>query len=368
MQMNFFAKVALLSISLVTLIYVLPSIESTSQLLAITETTPQTLEPRHVPARVIPVPSTVSQQLQELDTKQFNPNPNLSPTTNLEWYGLIEYHTRMSGNTAFDKAKKLFPVIIKKESLAGVTVYTAEPESIPLENKDFILLYVHGGGYILYGGKNSLPEAMALAHYGNFKVVSVDYRMPPAYPFPIGLNDSVEVYKELLKTYQPKNIGIFGTSAGGGLAAALVLKLNELHLPLPGVLGLATPWADLTKTGDTYFTNQDIDNVLVQYQGIMEATAKLYADGHDLKDPYISPIYGEYTKEFPPTILTSGTRDLFLSNTVRLFRKMRQASVKAELQVFEGAPHAFHVIGVDSPEAHEAYQEMVLFFNEHLGK
>src|SRR6202042_2388751 len=133
----------------------------------------------------------------------------------------------------------------------------------------------------------------------------------PDFPFPAALDDAVAVWREVIKSHPPLNLGLFGTSAGGGLTLATVLRLKQLGLPLPGAIMAGTPWADLTKTGDTYFTNELVDNVLGSNDGLLEAAAKLYAGTHNLKEPLLSPVYGDLTG-FPPAILLSGTRDLFL--------------------------------------------------------
>jgi monoterpene epsilon-lactone hydrolase len=99
-----------------------------------------------------------------------------------------------------------------------------------------------------------------------------------------------------------------------------------------------TPWSDMTRTGDTYFTNEKVDNILVSNDGWLGDAAKLYDNGDDLR-AQLSPIYGDLSG-FPPTILTSGTRELFLSNAVRVHRKLRQAGTVADLHVFEGQSHA----------------------------
>ena len=139
----------------------------------------------------------------------------------------------------------------EERNCRGGKSHSVSPKTVPQENQDKLIIYVHGGGYILAnGGEGSVPEAMAMAHYGKFKVISVDYRMLPDYPFPAGLDDVVAVYKDALKTYKPKNIAFFGTSAGSGLAAAAMLKFRELNLPLPSVIGLGTPFADVTKTSE----------------------------------------------------------------------------------------------------------------------
>ena len=156
-----------------------------------------------------------------------------------------------------------------------------------------------------------------------------------------------------------------GTSAGGGLALATTQKLRALGLDLPGALWAGTPWADLTKTGDSQFTNEGIDRLLVTYDGILEQAAKLYAGGQDLKTPLISPVYGSF-EDFPPTYLVTGTRDLFLSDTVRVHRKLRAAGVVADLNVYEALSHGGYALGARSPEAQQAYGELGAFLMSHL--
>jgi acetyl esterase/lipase len=126
-----------------------------------------------------------------------------------------------------------------------------------------------------------------------------------------------------------------------------------------------TPWADLTKTGDSYFTNEYVDNTLCTYNGDLAAAAKLYAGAHDLKEPLLSPVYGDLSG-FPPTVLVAGTRDLFLSNTVRVHQKLLQSNVQAELLVFEGLSHGQYFTE-DAPETAIAHQEVAQFFEWHLG-
>lgn len=323
---------------------------------------------RHVPARVIPVPTDVSPQLQKNIALPLDPLMYVEPQTMQEWQKIVAMGEGVVTESLMKSAKALFTVDVKPEIIAGVKTHIVTPKIMPEKNQNRVLVYVHGGGYILNGGEGSVPEAMAMAHYGQIKVISIDYRMLPDHPFPAGLDDVIAVYKEVLKSYKPENIGMFGTSAGSGLTAAAMFKLRELNLPQPAVVGLGTPFIDITKTGDSYFTNQEIDNFLVTYDGLLKSIAKLYAGSHDMKDPLISPIYGDFSKGFPPTILTSGTRDLFLSNTVRTHQKLREAGIDAYLQVFEGASHAFYLQVLDSPESKQAYQEMVKFFDKHLGK
>jgi len=129
-----------------------------------------------------------------------------------------------------------------------------------------------------------------MAGLAGFRVISVDYRMPPDFPFPAALDDAVGAYRALLQTTTAKNIGIFGTSAGGSLTLTTLLRAKMENLPMPGAIAPGTPTVDLSHTGDTLFTNAKIDNVLGTQDGFIRATALLYANGRDLKDPLLSPI------------------------------------------------------------------------------
>jgi acetyl esterase/lipase len=185
----------------------------------------------------------------------------------------------------------------------------------------------------------------------------VDYRMPPQHPFPAGLDDCVAVYRALLETRSPADVFVGGASAGGNLAAALIVRAREEGLPMPAALVLNSPEVDLTESGDTFRTLLGHDTVL----GPLGEVNRLYADGHDLADPHLSPLFADVTG-FPPTYLQAGTRDLFLSNTVRMHRSLRAAGVEAELHVFEAMPHGGFG---GAPEDMEAAAEQRRFLNRH---
>jgi acetyl esterase/lipase len=228
-----------------------------------------------------------------------------------------------------------------------------------------LLVHLHGGAYVLGSGEAGTLEAILLATQCQTRVISIDYRMPPEHPFPAAVDDTLTAWKELTARHNPQQMALFGTSAGGGLVMATMLRIKEQQLPRPAALFLGTPWSDLTKTGDSYFTHAELDNVLGRYEGFLELSAKLYAGGVDLKDPLLSPINGDL-RDFPPTILATGTRDLFLSNTVRVHRRLRQAGVTAELHVAEAQSHADYLRGFPAPEAQELLVEIDQFFNRHL--
>lgn len=158
-----------------------------------------------------------------------------------------------------------------------------------------------------------------------------------------------------------------GTSAGGGLALASIHKFIQQGLELPAALFAGTPWSDLTPTGDSRFINEGIDRNLITLQGPLTDAADLYTGKYDQKNPLISPIYGDFTG-FPPTYLVTGTRDLFLSDTVRTHRKLRVANVVADLNVYEGLSHADYIFMEGSSESLQAFMELGGFLLQHLQK
>jgi acetyl esterase/lipase len=320
----------------------------------------------NVPARSVPVPTTVSPQMAKIIGAPLRTNWDLLPKTGDEWKPVAEAGAAATMKNIPGMSERLH-VKVEKTMIDGVRAFIVTPETISPQNANRLLVHVHGGCYVLNPGEAALPEAMFMAGFGHFKVISVDYRMPPEAYFPAALDDGLTVYKNALKTLPAKNIAVFGSSAGGALTLEMVLKAKADGVALPGAIAPGTPMSDVTKVGDTFVTNAMLDNVLVSPDGFCDAGTKVYANGHDLKDPLLSPIYGDM-KGFPPTILTSGTRDLLLSNTVRVHRKLRQAGTEAVLQVFEGQSHAQYYRDDTSPEAKEAFEEIAGFFDKHLGK
>jgi epsilon-lactone hydrolase len=319
--------------------------------------------PRVVPARTLPVPTTVSPEMQALVGAPLSANWNEAPTTVEDWRTL----SRPSAGRGLPALRERFSVKSEPVTVGGVPAFMVTPAVIPPANRNRLLIHVHGGCYVLSGGEAATTEAIYMAGFGHFKVLSIDYRRPPDAPYPAALDDAMAVWKATVKTADPKRTGIFGTSAGGALTLSMILRAKMEKLPLPAAIAPGTPMSDLTGTGDSFATNFMVDNVLVGSDGRCDAMAKLYANGHDLRDPMLSPVYGDM-HGFPPTILTTGTRDLLLSNTVRVHRKLRQAGVEAELQVYEGQSHAQYMRDANAPETKEAFEEIARFFDKHLGR
>jgi acetyl esterase/lipase len=316
--------------------------------------------------RQVPIPAGASESLRAsiaASTESLGVRMPV-PASEEEWSAAQSARDTTAGDQALQSAAAA-GVTVEQDDIDGVYVYRLRPAEIRPENGHRLFLYVHGGAYVFGGGASSIGEAVTISSRLGIESLSVDYRMPPAHPFPAAVDDVVTVWRDLLKTRDPGTIALGGTSAGGGLALAAVHRFIQLGLPVPGAIYGGTAWADLTKTGDTLFTNEGLDRVLYRYEGTLEAAAKLYANGHDMTDPLISPVYGDFAG-FPPTILVTGTRDMFLSDVARTHRKLRAAGVVSDLHVYEGMSHAGYAFVLDSPESIDTYREIDAFVSAHL--
>ena len=246
---------------------------------------------------------------------------------------------------------------VEERNADGVRVFDIVPPGLDPDDRG-VVLEMHGGALIMCGGELCRILGMFSAARLQRRLWSVDYRMPPDHPYPAALDDCLTAYRALLRERSPKEIIVSGGSAGGNLAAALVLRARDEGLPLPAGLILNTPEVDLTESGDSFHTNIGIEPGL---RSLMPVNL-LYADGHDLRHPYLSPLFGNL-KGFPPTLLTTGTRDLYLSNTVRMHRTLRAAGVQAELHVIEAGPHTGFP---GAPEGQEIDRELHRFIKTAL--
>ena len=319
---------------------------------------------RELPTHAAPVPAGASQELQEIIRNSPRRTISKPPATYDEWKTKIE-RVDKSDTAKYLNLLEQTKVTVVPDKMAGVDVHRLEPATVSKENQARLFLYIHGGAYVFGSGEAGLGEPVLIAHRIGIPVLSVDYRMPPDHPFPAALDDVVAVYSRLLECRAPESIIIGGTSAGGGLALAAVHQFRRLGIPLPAAVYAGTPWADLTKTGDTLYTNEGLDRILSTYDGTLGAAARLYAGEHSMTDPLVSPVYGDFAG-FPPTILVTGTRDMFLSYTARTHRKLRAAGATADLLVFEGMSHAGYWISPETPESKDMYRQLKAFIGRHL--
>jgi epsilon-lactone hydrolase len=313
-----------------------------------------------LPARDLPVPRTISAEARAaLSMSRFADLSWPTASDKGAWKSFVA--ERDLSMAEFFSALPRFDGTIRALNLSQAALYDLTPAVIAPRHRHRAVLYVHGGAFVMGGGELAAKAATDLASVMQCKVYSVDYRMPPDHPFPAGLDDTVEAYGHVCAKFPPGNVAILGPSAGGGIAASAILKIRDLGLPLPGAAALLTPEADLTESGDSFETNRGIDTVL--RGSLMEANL-LYAGGHDLRDPYLSAIFADFSKGYPPTLLISGTRDLFLSNTVLLHRALRRADVETDLHIFEAMPHGGFF---GAPEDRESLAEQIRFLDRHLG-
>lgn len=316
----------------------------------------------HLGPRLIPAPTSISPEAQAfLRSMKIAPR-NYPPVHDKAAWRAHIAEVDAQRLAAVPRSLDDPDVTLQEVRLGGALVQVATHRDIAPADQDKALLYLHGGALVYCGGEFVKYFAQGEAKTYRMKVFAVDYRMPPDHPFPAGLDDCVSAYQALLKDYRPENICIYGVSAGGNLAAATPLKIRDLGLPLPAAVGLLTPEVDLTESGDSFVLNAGIDCMAPFTYPEPNA---LYADGADLSDPYVSPLFGDFTKGFPPTFIQTGTRDLFLSNSARMHRALRRAGIEAELHVWEGMPHAG--FGGKSPEDLELRQEFRRFLDKRLG-
>jgi len=318
-----------------------------------------------VPAKEVPVPTTVSKEFAKVVARPVSP-PGTVPATVEEWKKAQADADGAAGRMVTGAAV-LLGVKIAPTEVAGVKCYTITPKSIAPGKEKQLLIHIHGGAFVFNGGLAATGEGCLLADACKMKVLSIDYRMPPDHPFPAAPDDIIAVWKAVLKDHDPKNVVMGGTSAGGGLTMTTMLRCKAEKLPMPAAIFIGTPGAMLPKVGDSLWLNAEVDHVLGRYEGRIEAALKLYAGGKDMNDPMLSPLYGDMTG-WPPAILISGTRDLLLSPTVLTHRKLRAAGVPAELHVFEGVAHADYLIAYGTPESKDALKEIAVFFEKHLKK
>ena len=321
--------------------------------------------PRTIDAREVPVPAAASQALRDsIAAMPAMPIADSAPSTYAEWEEFVQQRDGAANGTLQPLAAA-FGVQVDQFEVEGVPIYRVQPANVDPHHAEHRFLYVHGGAYVLGGGEAGVMEAVLIASRANIQVIAIDYRMPPAHPFPAAVDDAVAVYRHVLGNRPASSIALGGTSAGGGLTLATVHKLIEDGVDVPGAIYLGTPWADLTDASDSLHTNESIDRVLLNYDGWLSAAARLYAGDHELTHRLISPVYGDFDG-FPPTYRVSGTRDMLLSDTARVHRKLREAGVEADLNVYEGMSHAGYMIVANSPESERVYGELGEFLLEHL--
>jgi acetyl esterase/lipase len=249
---------------------------------------------------------------------------------------------------------------VEKAEIAGVPVLVVTPKKLLAEDRAGI--YLHGGAYAFGNPFTKIPAVLA-AELG-MRVYCVDYRLAPEHPFPAGLDDAVAVYRSLIARFGTERLAVFGDSAGGGLTLAMLLKAGQIGVAMPAAIALFSPWCDLTRSGDSFDTLAGWDPLLQYYELDLAEAVRVYAGANDLKSPLLSPLYASAWKGFPPTMISTGTRDLFQSLCARLRRELVRAGVDARLNLWEGMWHVFEAYPV--PEGEESLIEVAAFLRARM--
>jgi epsilon-lactone hydrolase len=251
-------------------------------------------------------------------------------------------------------------VQIKKDVVGGVPAEWIEPEGAP---GDKLIHYVHGGGYVSGSCSDHRNIVSKVAVAAGISMLLYEYRLAPEFPYPHAINDSVAVYREVLERgYQPRNIIMMGESAGGGLALALLLALKQEKVPLPKAAVAISPWTDLTCSGESYKTKNRLSPAPLDSWLVF---SRHYAGGHDLTDPFISPLYGDL-KGLPPIFINSGESDELFDDGKAFYEKARAAGVDVTFRAGEGMVHCYPLLSPMFKEAKEAMDEIVKFIWEHM--
>ncbi len=308
--------------------------------------------------RVIPVPATISPEAQRALARPAS--DKAVPQTLAE---------RRSGtdtwqNRAGEAFRALYPCDVQQQTIAGVPVRVITPPGITPSHTNRVLINLHGGGFNSDSG--SLTESIPVAALSGTRVVAVLYRLAPEHKFPAAVDDAVAVYREVLKTHRPQDVGIFGTSAGAILTAEVAVQLRKLNLPLPAALGVFSGMGDFSRNGDSQamYALNGLSGHLDLPRPPEEGHGE-YTGATSLHDPVLSPIFADLHGMPPSLFITSG-RDLLLSGTTILHRAFLRAGVDARLVVFEALPHAFWN-DPTLPETKEADALMARFFEQQLG-
>ncbi|MFO1037262.1 MAG: alpha/beta hydrolase [Geminicoccaceae bacterium] len=312
------------------------------------------------------VPETVSPEAQAF--LRTLPDPALKPAfpdaSDIEGWKKLQAWAEADGKAKSEPLLQRYRHTVEKREVGGVPALDVRPHGwTPSRN---LIVYTHGGAHVMYSAESSLGRAVVAAHSTGLRVLSLDYTLAPHSKFDRMSDQVVGAIRALLAQGQRlADTAIYGDSSGGGLAAAVILKMRDRGMGLPAAAVLVSPWLDVTRSGDTETTLHDADpNQLYEKHGVHAAAA--FADPADQKNPYASPVYGDFTKGFPPTLIQGGLKETLLSGFVRLYQALDTAGVPVKLDLYEGMIHNFQDRIPDAPESLLARRKMQEFLFQHL--
>ncbi len=251
-------------------------------------------------------------------------------------------------------SERVAPDVACEKVTAGTV--PAEWISAPEANPERVILYLHGGGYVV-GSINTHRAMIArIARAANSRAIAIDYRLAPENPFPAAVDDAVAAYRWLLaRGYKPSKVVIAGDSAGGGLTIATLLKLRAAGDPMPAGAVPISPWTDLEGTGESVRSRAARDPMVTQDN--LASSARQYYGNHNPKDPLVSPVHGDF-RGLPPMLIHVGDAEILLDDATRLAARAKAAGVSVELEVWDDMIHVWHVFAKILPEGQQAIDKI----------
>ena len=310
------------------------------------------------------IPNTISPEAQKIMYKlieEFDPELRYPVPENIARWEKLQFGAEIAKAATNEKCVEEFEATVIEKAVKGIKYLEVFPKNY--QENDRVIIYLHGGGYTVYSAKATLTGAIPLAENSGRKVIVLDYPLAPQSNFEIILQSFSKLFQHLIKSgVGAKNIAIYGDSAGGGLTAGGLLKLKNEGFPMPASVVLWSPWTDLSGNGDSYLSLADHDPKL--HKNRLYPCALAYAPAEEHQNPYVSPVFGNYDAEFPPTLIQIGTREIFLSDAVRLYQKMQNAGIAVKLDAYEGMWHAWQK-EYSMPEAKDAILKTANFIEKH---
>lgn len=320
----------------------------------------------HVPAFDLPISDLISPEAQAAQKMRAR-TPGGAPPNNIP-VDVMRKGLEAMLAPQVKRTGEVYPVDVADQAIAGVPTRVVTPKGKPFD-KQRVLINLHGGGFSMCADACAMLESIPVASLGGYKVVTVNYRMGPEAKHPAALEDVEKVYRELLKTYKPGRIGLYGCSAGGALTGQAASWLPSRGLPQLGAIGIFGAGAVRFGAGDSAWVAAYIDGSFPPPPAPGEARSDMsrgYFDGADMKDAVISPaLHPEALAKFPPALIITGTRAMDMSPAIYTNSQLIKAGRRSTLIVGEGMGHCY-IYQPDLPEAKDGIQAIVNFFRENL--
>ncbi|SNU08549.1 Acetyl esterase/lipase [Lachnospiraceae bacterium] len=227
---------------------------------------------------------------------------------------------------------------------------------------DAVILYIHGGGFVSGCASASRAYCSSLASYSGYRVISAEYRLSPESTFPDGIEDCYNILRTIRKKYPDSKIVLAGESAGGNLCLALALKARDRGRRSIAAVIAHSPLVDFTGILDR--SQHEIDDFTVK-SGFIEPMKIAYAGDADPSNPYISPVYGDYSN-FPPVFLTCDYNETLYADSMAIYKKCRDAKTPVKMVQMKGAFHAFATMGTRTPETERILVDNINFITQYI--